>query len=341
MPEPYAGKLARTVLRGLTLPGYGMRNKIYKTMDNLRVLIIIFLSFFPGVQALAQEEEMIEEISFSNIISYPKELQEIENSLKNMSINEEFLEGLIKEEIDSVKSKFDELNKIRIKENLTGRLEGNGMGSFDVMGCSLGIIGFSSKKDHNNIYRVCYSYFKKPDGQIKIKVITIYNKNQKIAEYPKLYTITGDQIKRLNEVLKKEDNKTKIELLSSFLKNSEKSLKYGIFPYTLQNNHFAGYHGNLSWYYILEGKGGEAIKHAKKGLDLSYGKAKWINVNLIIAYFIERETEKGLELFLKLKEERYKEKTIKDMLTADIKELEKKGFIFPNKMEITKVIEGE
>lgn len=313
-----------------------------KGMRILRVLAIQLLLILLSTQVIAQEEEFVEEFSLGAIMESPKELQVIENSIKNMKIKKLFFEGLIEEEFDSIKHEFDELNKLKVRKKLNGKVEANGIGSIDPMGCSLGIIDFDSKSNPNkHIYRISYLYKKNPDGQIKIKVLTINKNAQKIAQFPKLYTITEDQIRRLDKVLKGEDNKAKIELLSSFLRNSEKSYEHGIFPYVLRDDDFARYHGSLSWYYLLEGKGEEALKHAKKGLGLSRGKEKWISVNLILAYFFESETKKGLELFLEHKDENYKGKTIKNMLISDINELEEKGFKLPNKREIKQALEDK
>lgn len=310
----------------------------------MRLLIYIIICFLYFIMSppllLAQAEGTPSEAPIE--IRLPSEsspssqgLRVLEKALLEYKLEPQYLDELIRRELDSINTLLEEIAVMAKAKGLEGRVEDNGTGFINKIG-ALATIGISDPTgQHSEKFKILYTY---DNSDYIIKVISIYKNDDLVVQFPELFAITDRQYDQLYTVLRGADNSLKIELLSAYLENVHKSLKYGIWWDYWYEEYLARYHGNLSWYYILENQGTEALHHAQKGLQLYKEDTRWIKVNLLLSHFLKGDTEEGLRIYEQIKLEKHKDKSIQEMLEKDIQILTKKGISIPNRSTILEAI---
>lgn len=96
-------------------------------------------------------------------------------------------------------------------------------------------------------------------------------------------------------------------------------------------------YGNLSWFALNLGKNKEAVKAARKGLELNPSNV-WINTNLALGLAQLGEIEEAKAIYTKFKDVIWRDETLKDFYLIDIQEVEKNGIEIKYKDKIVKLI---
>lgn len=98
-----------------------------------------------------------------------------------------------------------------------------------------------------------------------------------------------------------------------------------------------GAYSRLSWYSLFNNQYEEAIKSAKRGLELKPEKI-WIFGNLAHGYLLSNQFEKAKEIYLKYKGKKIEEKLWEDAVMEDFEELKKAGITHPKMKAIEKLL---
>ena len=105
-------------------------------------------------------------------------------------------------------------------------------------------------------------------------------------------------------------------------------LHYSYSKLEVINTELANSHGNMSWYCLFAEEYNNALKHAKRGIEIDQ-KQEWIVTNLALSLLLTDKIEQAKEFYIEYKDKFYDSNDdydyFKDVFLSDIEELENTG----------------
>lgn len=308
----------------------------------MRVILIIALSIIASnlISQINYDEfgEVFpDDVMFAEDIGSHEKIEDIKDTIKqklmigfrNTDINsiKEFLSPKLQSEVLSIDSllnlfevKFNSVDSIFLFEN-----SGYAVGSTG----TIAITKFSNKSLGN--LSIEYQYYC-PGGQTIVNRISINGKEfpSELTTISKLRSKTRDNGLTIRE---------KFDAYHQLLKliSANEGQKYNDFYIPESANELSRLNGNLSWYAINLGNNAVAVSAAKKGLSLNPSNV-WINTNLALGLAQNDKIDEAIEIYERLMNEPYREKTFREVFLADVEEVESNGIKVKNKEKIIEVL---
>jgi len=284
-------------------------------------------------KAMDEDEIVFEDMSIgSSGTNGNKKMNSIKEAFKTFDINQILAHAIpgmeqdkneIQNVLDSFSLMFNKSSKVHLVESIAATF-----GDFGYNGRTI----FKSNNPTFGTLDIDYSYGRENDPTIYR--FTIYHKGKKIATYPRRYH-TIDMLLTVMNGINSDSTSQLISANTRLINLSTETSKYPYFkdnPKTISSTH-----GNLSWYYILEGDYKESLENAKKGLAL-FPENTWIKTNEAHAYLLNGDLEKAKSIYSQYKDSIIHNDKFNEVCLKDLQKFSERGIAIPNYEEIKSLL---
>jgi len=312
-------------------------------MKFLSLVILFFYSYNISAQIRISPKSKNQKIETSEIVFEDMTLgsSETNGNKKIDSIKEAFktfnVEGIltyaipamkqdedkIQHQLDSFSTMFNKSQHIELIESIAATF-----GNFGYNGVTL----FKSNDPTLRQLEINYSYGRENDP--KIYRFSLVHNGRIISTYPTRYHNIDMTLLSLKNLLT-ENTKELIAANEKLIKLANATSE---FPY-FENNAktISTAHGNLSWYYILEGEYELAKQNAVKGTVL-YPEHIWIKTNEAHAYLLSGNLKKAKEIYSKNKDVIIRNEKFGALCLKDLEHFTIQKIVIPNHDEIKSLL---